>query len=179
MNYQQLIETIIDEFGLPESPKSHTIDNADIKNWMRSSNIEVLGVLTSYILEKEYSRRIEPNLTFEEVHRFIMSYYERCLVEDPKGEWVDSDYEAAWSLAKWFNYLWSDKKTYNKEIIEFKSWLGNLYKSSDKRLQKCLINGLLEHIFEDKNIASFFKEWENDIDLAQAYNEGKNWISKQ
>ncbi len=144
----------------------------------RFPDIEVLGVLSSYILEKKYTQRIDPNLTFHEVHQFVMLYYERCLIEDPEGEWTDSDYEAAWSLVNWFKYLWSNRRACNKEVANFKSWLGSLYKTADSRVQSCLVNGIIEHLFEDKQIRSFFKDWEKDTVSRKAYNEGLAWRTR-
>ena len=170
-----MLEDIINEFGLPESPKHHVISQTLVKRWMDSQEIEILGAVSSYILEKEYTERIEPRLTFEDVHPFIMAYYERCLLENPDGDWADSSYEAAWDLVNWFNYLWSEKERRIKEIEEFKQWVGNLYKTGDRRLQDCIVNGIVEHLFENKKIRIYFNDWKKDPLLKKAYAQGFEW----
>lgn len=177
MSNNQLVETIINEFGLPDSPKNHVISLELVKKWMGSTDIEVLGVVSSYILKKEYTKRIEPHLSFNDVHPFIVSYYERCLLENPDGDWTDSSYEAAWSLVNWFRHLWSEKENRMKEIENFKKWLGNLYKNGDERLQDCIVNGTVEHLFEDKKVKAYFKDWQDDSTLNKAYTLGAEWSS--
>ena len=177
MSNNPLVEKIVNEFGLPGSPKSHPISQDMVKEWMGSTDIEVLGVVSSYILEKQYIKRIEPHLTFDDVHPFIISYFERCLLENPDGDWTDSSYEAAWSLVSWFRYLWSEKENHMKEIENFKKWLGNLYKNGDERLQDCIVNGTVEHLFEDKKIKAFFKDWLGDPILNKAYTLAADWSS--
>jgi hypothetical protein len=168
MTSKDLVAEIVNQFGLPNSPKDHIISQELVKKWMNSKDIDVLGVVSSYLLKKEYTKRIEPQLTFDDVHPFIMSYFERCLLENPDGDWTDSSYEAAWSLANWFNYLWSEKENCRKEIEDFKLWLGNLYKNGDDRLQDCIVNGIVEHLFEEKKIKAFFKDWQGDSALNEA-----------
>lgn len=49
---------------------------------------------------------------------------------------------------------------------------------SDPDLRTCLVNATLEHLFEDRDIAKYFKDWKNDPILAQAYADGMLWVEK-
>lgn len=78
------------------TPKIEVIPGALFRQWMACEDIEVLGFVYSKLDDHRF--RIEPELSLDEYLRFVRHYYERCLVENPDGEWSDSRYSAGWDL---------------------------------------------------------------------------------
>jgi hypothetical protein len=175
----QLVKEIVGSFGLPEAPKSDRISAARVKEWMKADDIEALGALYTYILDPQYSRRIEPPLSLEDYHLFVLQYYTRCFRENPDGEWSDSRYSAGWSLVNWFKGLWKDNSVPRSALADIKDRLSLLYKEGDEELRTCIINATLEHLFENAEIARYFADWRLDPLLSKAYGEASEWVEKK
>jgi len=88
------------------TPKTDTVQLGDIRRWSKSDDIEILGFTSALIHDAGF--RIEPPLMPNEYKGFVTHYYERCLKEDPKGEWADSRHAAGMSLVNIFASLWRD-----------------------------------------------------------------------
>src|SRR6266849_6498532 len=87
-------------------PKVDTIPLDLIKEWIKSSDMEVLGLIQSIILERRF--RIEPDLSLDDYMPFFRLYYGRCFRESPDGEWSDSRWTAGWDLVNLMRSLRRD-----------------------------------------------------------------------
>lgn len=145
---------------------------------MRSNDIEALGALYTYLTHADYAYRVQPPLSFSEYREFALQYLERCFREDPRGDWSHTRYAAAWDLASWFGRLWEAREKNKKELAEIKEWLARTYKGVDEVVKRCIVDGTLEHLFEDRKIAKYFSDWQQDPSLAIAYREAMDWSEK-
>ena len=172
-----LPERIVEEFGLPEHAKRSIIAKQTIVDWMASDDLEALGALYSFLVESRYAARIKPALTFADYWRFISRYFERCLREDPSGEWAHSRYETGWDLASWFAKIWEDSSVSLEEKADIKAWLATQYRSGNSEVRRAIVDATLEHLFENREIERFFEDWK-DGDLSIAYTEAAQWSAK-
>lgn len=169
-----IIHEIVNAFGLPSNPRNSPISKNQIKIWMDSPDIEVLGALYAFISKRQNWDKINPSLSKEEWISFVLNYFDRCLMEDVDGEWAHGRYPAAWEVASWFCALW--KSDDDRELLhEIKEWLGTLYKNGNIELRRSLIDGALEHMFEKKSIRRFFADWKQDAELMHAFAEACDW----
>ena len=60
-------------------------------------------------------------------------------------------------------------------LDEIKSRLARLYKSGDIDVRECIVNGILEHLFERNDVAAYFIDWKADSELGQAYDDALLW----
>jgi hypothetical protein len=137
--------------------KTDTVQLSDIRRWSKSDDIEILGFTSALIHDARF--RIEPPFTPNEYKGFVTHYYERCLKEDPKGQWADSRYSAGATLVNIFGSFWRDSAVPRKIVNELKDWLGRLYTEGDEKLRTCIVTATLEHLFEQKDIREFFADW--------------------
>src|SRR5947207_1115245 len=72
-----------------------------VRQWMKSSDLETMGAVFKLLNKPEHYNRISPPLVFDDYRPFHLSYYERCLRENPQGVWCESRYLAAYSLVAW------------------------------------------------------------------------------
>lgn len=151
------------------TPKTDVLPLSDVKQWMQSDDIEVLGFTVAMIHDGRF--RIEPPLPVDEYVRWVTHYSERCFRENPDGEWSDSSYSAGWDLVRVFIGLWDDETVPRELFLKVKVWLAVLYKSADDRVRTCIVNATLEHLFERKPIRKYFSDWQNDPILSAAYND--------
>jgi hypothetical protein len=155
------------------TPKTDTLQLSDIRRWSKSDDIEILGFISSLIHDTRF--RIEPPFTPNEYKSLVAHYYERCLKEDPKGEWADSRYSAGSTLVNIFGNLWRDSSVPREIVKDLKDWLGRLYAEGDENLRTCIVTATLEHLFEQKDIREFFSDWEKRPVLAIAHREASEW----
>jgi hypothetical protein len=173
------LEKIIDTFGLPENPKTERIAKSSVLEWMSLDDMEVLGAVYTFIMKSRHASRIFPALEFGDYMKFLMMYYERCFIENQEGEWACGRYSAAWEFNGWFRSLWKDSKVDRKNLVKLKEWLAGIYKRGDEPIRRCIVDGALEHLFENPKIAIFFNDWKKDKLLAKAYAEAAMWPEKR
>lgn len=171
------IQTIIEEFGLPENPKTFPVAKARVDAWMQSSDIEVLGALYAF-LTNENLTRVTPPLTQLEMWNFCERYLERCLREDPKGQWAHSRYAAAWDIASLIGKLWANRAADRSALLRSRDWLARVYGDSESSVKEAIVNGTMEHLFENRNIKSLFEAWRDDPVLGEAYERAAEWSEK-
>jgi hypothetical protein len=155
------------------TPKTDVVRLDDVRRWSKSGDMEILGFTSALIHDARF--RIEPSLMPDEYKPFVTHYYERCLKEDPKGEWADSRYSAGATLVNIFASLWRDSAVPRDMVRELKDWLGRLYAEGDQSLRTCIVTATLEHLFEQKDIREFFSDWKKDPVLAAAHKEASEW----
>jgi hypothetical protein len=154
-------------------PKTNVISLGDLREWMTSADIEILGFAFGMTHDGRF--RIEPPISPEEYVAFVKHYYGRCLRENPDGDWSDSRYSAGWDLVNIFGSLWRDAQVPRPLLDEFKVWLAGLYKAGDEEIRECIITATLEHLVEQKLIREFFSDWQKDPVLRIAYEQACVW----
>lgn len=175
------VASLIDRFWIaPEcgewTPKTDLLSLDEVKIWMQSSDIQVLGFV--YAMIHDHRFRIEPPLPVLDYVAWAKHYYERCLLENPEGKWANSAYSAGWDLVGFFFSLWDDESVSRKLLLDLKKWLAKLYTTADEGLRLCIVNATLEHLFERKDIRKYFSDWQQDPVLAPAYKEACLWEGK-
>jgi len=150
-----------------------------VREWMKCSDMEVMGAVFKLIHEPEHYNRIKPPLTLDDYLTFHLKYYERCLRESPDGVWCDSRYIAAHSLVAWFKGLWKDNNVSRDALKDLKSLLARLYLGGDEELKVAIITGVLEHLFSDSTIVEFFTDWKDDPQLKAAYFEALCYAERE
>lgn len=178
MSARTLTSEIVNEFGLPESPRHSGIPKQRVLEWMRADDLEALGALYSFVTKGDYANRVQPSLTFNEYWTLVARYFEKCFRENPSGEWAHGRYNAGWDLASWFGKIWGDGSVPHDAKTQIKEWLATQYKKGDTDIRRCLVDATLEHLFENREIARFFDDWKKDPELAIAFQEAADWIAK-
>jgi hypothetical protein len=170
-----LLKEIVDAFGSSETSMTSRIHRSKVLEWAQSTDIETLGALYTYLMEPRYSERIHPHLNFEHYANFVLPYLERCIVENPEGEWSLSNYEAGYEYARWFRGAWIDTEVPRDHIELLTNHLATLYMNGNSSQRRCVVDAVLEHLFEDKKIVSAFSAWASDKALSVAYSEALMW----
>jgi hypothetical protein len=155
------------------TPKTDVIPLSDLREWMKSGDIEIVGFAYHMIGNARF--RIEPPLAVEEYVDFIKGYYERCLLENPDGDWSDSRFTAGADLVNIFGHLWRDPEVPRPLLEDLRNMLARLYKAADDGIRISIVQATLEHLVEQKPIRKFFSDWQKDPVLRIAYEEACLW----
>lgn len=145
-----------------------------VLEWMRTDDIECMGALHSLITD--HYDRIQPPLQFDEYHPFVLRYFQRCVLEDPKSEWAESRYSAGHTFIGWFVWSWRDPERRTSTVPELKEWLAALYLAGDADVRRALVQATLEHLFENAEVVEYFSDWREHPILSTAYDEAMEWV---
>ncbi len=149
------------------------LSGAQVRRWMATTDVEAAGALYHLLFGSVRTRPlVDPALGKEGYEEFLKRYYARCIRDDPRGEWADSRYTAAWDLVGWMRSMWERSPD---EFSRWKAWLAEMYRTGDVQVRDCLVNGTLEHLFESRTMARAFADWKRDPVLAAAYAAAMAW----
>jgi hypothetical protein len=139
-----------------------------IKLCMASYDIRLLGAVNSVLDMPQDFGRVSPKLDIRSILTFKMHYCERCLTEDPKNEWADSRYTAAWDFAYWFLGQYHKSAILNADLMLIEQWLKTFFLKSTPQVQICLTRTILAEILRERKIRHLFEDWEKHPDLQRA-----------
>lgn len=165
-DYQKILSLIDD--------KSKSIPKSLVLDWTKSDDILVLGALYK-LTDKDYFR-IKPELGTQVTYDLILKYLTRCMLDNPESsDLILSGYEAAWTLASWFKQLCAQRPTTDQILKTIVSTLGAMYEKGDPAVQDRILNGTLEHIFEQEEAVNLFTSWQTDPVLKLPYTQALQW----
>jgi hypothetical protein len=165
---QEITSELTGEFG------SRPIARQRVLDWMQTDDIECMGAIHSVITE--HYDRVQPALQFDEYHSFVLTYFQRCLLEDPQSEWAATRYGAGHAFIGWFVWAWRRPERRTSTIPELKEWLAALYLAGDADVRTALVQATLEHLFENPEVVEYFSDWREHPVLSTAYDEAMEWV---
>jgi hypothetical protein len=164
-----MIEEIVGELEIPSGITGPVISLDKVRKWMDATDLDALGALYALLTEPAHAARINPPIDTCEVSAFLRHYFTRCITENPESEWADSRYSAGWDIARWLKHWAKSKDLHVAELTAWTRWLGELYKKSDGAIRLAIETATLEHALDDSEVASLFKDWLDDPELAAGY----------
>ena len=154
------------------------ISRSQVVELMKSEDLKVLGAL--YTLTDRAYYRIKPELGMETTCDFILHYYTRCIVENPRpGDYLYGRYEAGLIMSSWIKHLWNKRPQTEKVLEKVRDTLAEVYFRGDKEIQWCITYAVLEHVFEDKDMIVLFKGWKKKLHLREAYDAALEYAKKR
>jgi len=155
------------------------IPRSEVDQAISSEDLEIGGAAYEIVSEDRRRRWIDPPLSSEALQLLAMSYLGRCIEQDPKGDWCLSRYEAAWEAQRWILDNWEAEERSEQSLAKWKKWMEHLYRIGDGKIRRAVVDGILEHLFEEQDIQQQFKDWSADPQLETGYNEAKLWADTQ
>lgn len=146
------------------------IPRAMVREAIGASDLELRGLVFSMIHNHQIRNRIKPSLEMVDFQELHLSYLPDCIKLPIESDWCDSPYLAGHAIVAWFRHLWQQKLENMEYLVVWKHTLANLYIQGDKAVQDVVINGIMEHLFQDDEIRFFFNDWRGHVILKRAYN---------
>lgn len=141
--------------------------------WLADPDLEVAGAAYAYLEKARHAARVVPPLSEQEFALLAVEYLKRCLTGAQRGEWAQSQFEAAWALVSWLTRQATQASAIGDDFV---CWLGNAYKARPE-LRDVIVTGLLEHVAGSNRVDQLFASWERDPELAQALRSAREWTS--
>lgn len=150
---------------------SGPIARSDVERWIASGDLRVLMELNSLIFGQR--KRVVPAMAAAEVCGFAEVYFKRLFLELPRGT-----YAMTLECISWFRALWSDPSAPRQFVQNLKHMLAEAYRSGNRVARARVVHGVLEHLCETPEIAAFFSDWKDDLELKDAYFQALKWGSQ-
>jgi hypothetical protein len=83
------------------------------------------------------------------------------------------------ALANWFKGLTNDQTVPRQALSEIKQSIQNLWDRVDQAVRDGILNGALEHIFEDPDARQLFDDWRQHPKYADLYKAACEWEDKK
>jgi hypothetical protein len=157
------------------------IGNSKVQEWKESLDENVLGLLL-YAVSSQWSR-IQPGLSRAEYGDLVLSVF-RAAVEGrslKKTSYAQSPYEIGHTFASWASDAVSNaslEPQVSEVLARTKEVLAALYRGGDESQRRCVVDGVLEHLFENKEIRQLFASWQLQSDLLPAFEEAAKWSER-
>lgn len=147
---------------------------AEVRRWMvDESDLELWSAV--YDLLGPGWELIKPEPDMDETCGFMTRYLLRCVHENVQNDHVPTGYEAAHDLANCLKH-WVSKLPETRPVLsDAASKITDAYRTGDDAKRDRLLNGMLEHALEAETVRPFFKNWENDPVLGEAWRLAMEW----
>ena len=162
-----------------DEEREGSIPKADIVAGIRSDDTELAGAIYDIVTTDKLRKRIEPPLADKELDDLITEYFERCIITDPKGERTLTRYGAAREAQACILNVWESEGGSSESFVRWKKWMEKLYRAGDEGIKRAVVDGILEHLFEEKGLRKFFADWKANPQLKTAYDEAQLWADTQ
>jgi hypothetical protein len=138
--------------------------------------VDIQSELFSFVMNPENVARIRPRLTFEDYQLTALTYLKRCIIDDPPEAIAHSRWIACYEFVNYFKWIWQDSSTRDAGAQVAKQWVRELYMQGDAAQRLAIIQGTLEHLFENPSIREFFSDWMVDKpEIRAAYEQASEW----
>lgn len=138
--------------------------------------IDIQSELFSFVMSPENVVRIHPKLTFEDYQLTALTYLKRCIIDDPPESIAHSRVTACYEFVGYFKWIWQDPFMREAGAQVAKEWVRELYIQGDSDRRLAIIQGALEHLFENHAIREFFSDWKADKpEIREAYEQASEW----
>jgi hypothetical protein len=152
--------------------RDSSVSRKSLLTFAGSRSLSVLGLLAYVANRTNLSARVIPPLSLDERQAILKAYWHRCIVENPAdSEFVGNRYISAGEVLGWIRCLWDDKSANTERMADMKEWLASLYRDGNEGIKTCIVQGTLEHLFQNRAIRHYFKDWKEDKELRTAYQE--------
>lgn len=170
-----------DELGSQEIERrvlaGERISRRDLRRWMGASDLETQGAVVA-LLDQHQHLLTEPP-TLDETVELYLGYFRRCIEENPTGDYAASRYMAAHSFVGWYRALRNDPKVPRAVLARARQMLQEVYERGGPEVRECVVNGALEHLFEDVAVREEFADWKQHPHLREPYERALEWSEGQ
>lgn len=160
------------------APPCHRVSQSELMSLMKDDDLEVQGCVYAHLEAPNALNCVDPPLTSNDWEQFAQSYLGRCILQNPDGEWAHGSFPAAWDSVSLVRNIFNRANSVEADRQNIKRWIENLLRASSGISREAIVTGLLEHVFEEKQILRYFEIWRDDPDFSGAYQDAILWSLK-
>jgi hypothetical protein len=147
----------------------------EVASWARSGNVELMGAAFQALTS--IADNIDGDIDGVEAERFIVTYL--ILVIEGRGGTADvfqmQPYLAAHEIARLYKN-WRGQALPPEDTLKYvRNELFRLYVSGDEKQRRRIVDGAIEHIFEETSCRTDFGDWKDSPIAAKAIEEAMEW----
>jgi hypothetical protein len=161
---KRLYESIHTGLIIPRDWITEAIDEGNLREW----HIVYEAVTSEGV-------RIEPLFEASDANGFLLKYFIKCIEAADKTDFLSradvddphSPYQAASELVGLIKFAFqsNEGETLKSEAV---SAITNLYDHASENVRKCIVAGVLEHLFQWPELCELFVGWRDHPERCQA-----------
>jgi hypothetical protein len=150
----------------------------EVASWARSGDIELMGAAYDALMS---TTGIEGNVDGPEAERFLVTYLLAAI--EGKMEraevFVIQPYIAAHELVHLYRHWRGRSPRPADQLRTIREALARLYLAGGEQQRRRVVDGFLEHVFEEPACRPDFDGWKSDAQLAVAVEEAMEWARER
>ncbi|AVP96196.1 hypothetical protein C7S18_02860 [Ahniella affigens] len=165
---------MMSEHSLPQSIQYllqvEQLNGEHVLSLLEPADLDTQGALFDLLQQESFWDRINPSLDHAVLDRLYIEYLLQCVIQGRESDWCESRYLACYGL----NAIIRDRFQNNDlaGFTELQQALARLYRDFGEPVRDAVVNGCLEHLFDDPAIRAAFSDWQSDAVLHEAYLRG-------
>ena len=140
-----------------------------VRHWMNLPDLNVQALVFDLLFE--YPERLEGSIDEEETTAFFLKYLGQCLRDPVDGKYAHGRHMAGHSLRAWFQRLWKRRPNTEHHLILIRDMLSQLCREGSEATRDAVTISVLEHLFVNADVVTFFQSWKHDPRLTGIYTE--------
>jgi len=144
----------------------------EVSSWARSGNADLMGAAFQALMSRT------DIIDGVEGDRFIVTYL--IFIIEGRGGSAEifqlPPYIAAHEIARVYKHWHEHASPPDDNLKYIRNELSRLYASGDEKQRRRVVDGALEHIFEEASCRPDFEDWKDSPLLAGAIDEAMEWI---
>lgn len=159
---------------------SATVSGSRVKEWIAARDPDVLSVV--YEAVSKASDRLDGGVLPDVYFELVKTLFSTLLHKQGHSDYALSPYDAGRVYAA-FLLQCAERAAADPEQARLlragAEHLGTAYKAGDETQRRCIVDGVVEHVFHDDTARSAFSEWARDAILKGAYAEAAEWAKER
>ncbi len=159
---------------------SEGVSKEQFRRWLRTRDPDVLGAL--YHAAAHGWSRVQGGVSRREFRELLDHLVAATLARPGKSPYGLSDYAAVRTYCGFLTECYRDAARDSEALACLRAGvrtLARLYRAGSVGQRRCLVDGCIEHLFEQKGVEVYFRGWKKDRVLAKAYREAAEWAADQ
>ena len=146
----------------------------ELLSWMSSEDPDALGAAFQALYARD---SIDGAVDSQTANQFLVRYLVATMRRETSSAEMFSmqPYVAAHELARLYKYWRRAVPSDDRNLQRVRAELAELYVSGDELTRKVLVDGALEHIFEQRDCRADFADWALNERLRAAFDEALVW----
>ena len=148
--------------------------------WASSDDPDVLSLLVEMSTQRPDVFSVD--VTYEMARDLQFKLFKATLSGEParSGHFGLSSYDVARHIYSWFVSATAKEPRETEALVRAAAGdLAEMYRTSSEESRRCIVDDILEHLFELPPAKAYFASWKDDGSLSQAWHEAEAWASDQ
>jgi hypothetical protein len=155
---------------------SARVSGSRVSEWLATRDPDVLSVV--YEAVSKGRDRLDGGVSPDVYFDLVTTLFSTLLEKEGHSDYALSRYDAGRIFAAFLLQCAKEAATHPEQARLLRAGAAHLavaYKAGNEAQRRCIVDGVVEHVFHDDTARSAFSEWARDPVLKGGYAEAADW----